>query len=267
MEFIRKNKALLIIIALVIVYGIIMSFVLKKNNTSSSSDKSITPVATTNYLIINNISNWKLQNNKWSKVSNSDIENLNVSFKAFVNNNYLGEFTLRYGTKWNLLDSNKNIVNYNGDLMAFSNEFNLNIRHNAIRKMNNDDESTVTNKFNITDFSNIIENEVIETDLDNNGTKDEIVSISNIGGEVSLNNYFNLVYINLNGNIYELINEKISASDVLNAKNYYLTSVINYNNNATDSVIIGYEYYSNAGNPGNIMFNYNDNNFNKIMSD
>lgn len=266
MNFIKKNKVLLIILSLVLIYGIIMIFVLKNDNKTNNNNSSNNKT-NINYLLINNISNWSYSNDKWNSLTNKEVAEANATYKAFVNNNYLGEYKVLYGTKWNLIDNDNNIVVYNGNLIAYSTNFNINISHLSSRKINSDDEKIIKEQYSFTNLSDLTENEVYDVDLDNNGTKDEVICLSNVGSTSSLTSYFNLLIIKYNDDIKTLISENIKPEDMLDSKTYYISLISNINDSDISSIIVGYKYGSEAGKPGNMLFSYENNNFNKVYSD
>lgn len=266
MNFIKKNKVVLIILSLVLIYGIIMIFVLKNDNKTNNNNSSNNKT-NINYLLINNISNWSYSNDKWNSLTNKEVAEANATYKAFVNNNYLGEYKVLYGTKWNLIDNDNNIVVYNGNLIAYSTNFNINISHLSSRKINSDDEKIIKEQYSFANLSDLTENEVYDVDLDNNGTKDEVICLSNVGSTSSLTSYFNLLIIKYNDDIKTLISENIKPEDMLDSKTYYISLISNINDSDISSIIVGYKYGSEAGKPGNMLFSYENNNFTKVYSD
>ena len=80
--------------------------------------------------------------------------------------------------------------------------------------------------FGYQDFSHIITNDVIDVDLDHNGVMDSIVCISNIGIDPNdIKSYYNLVYVNYNGEIIEIINQNASNYDILRSEVYNLSNI------------------------------------------
>ena len=266
MNFVKKNKVMIIIISIILIYAVFMIFFLKKD-TENKKNTNPSDNPNTYYLLVNNISNWSYNNSKWSSVTNSDITKVNATYKAFVNNNYLGEYKVLYGTKWNLVDNDNNIVIYNGNLIAYSNDFNINISHTSARKINSDDEKIIKEQYSFANLSDLTENEVYDIDLDNNGTKDEIVCLSNVGSTSSLTSYFNLLFVKYNDNVKTIISENIKPENMLDSKTYFISLIANVDKSAVSSVIVGYKYGSEAGKPGNILYSYQNNNFNKVYSD
>ena len=266
MNFIKKNKVLIIILSIVLIYAVIMVFVLKKDANNNKPNNQ-TDTNNTYYLLLNNISNWAYSNNKWSSVTNNEITKANATYKAFVNNNYLGEYKVLYGTKWNLVDNDNNIVVYNGKLVAYSNDFNINVSHSASRKINADDEKIIKEQFSFVNLSDLTENEAYDIDLDNNGVKDEIVCLSNVGSTSSLSSYFNLVFVKYNDTVKTIISENIKPEEMLDSKTYYISLVANINKSDVSSIIVGYKYGSEAGKPGNILYSLQNDDFNKVYSD
>lgn len=61
--------------------------------------------------------------NKFSYCKNSSVENKKLN--VYIDGNYYGIYNLKYGTVWNLFDDNKEYVNYEGSLLAYSDGLNL----------------------------------------------------------------------------------------------------------------------------------------------
>src|SRR5574344_1332308 len=253
MNFIKKNKLLIILILIILAYSIITVLLKKDNssNDSNSSTDSSTNNTTSSNILIDNISNWEYKNNKWSSLTNDEVVSQNKTYKAFVNNNFLGEYKVLYGTKWNLIDNDQNIKIYNGNLIAYSENFNINIRTVSKRQINSDDEQIIKDNYSSLNISDLTKNEVYELDLDNDGTKDKIIFLSNIDSTATLTSYFKLVFVVLNNEVKPIINETIAPADKLDSKSYYMASILNINNSDEVSIIIGYRYASEAGAPGN----------------
>jgi hypothetical protein len=273
----KKYKGIIILLVLLGGYALIMILVFGRNNSNNNSsnnsqDNNVTNSSTDNgnyYITLNNISNWYYYHNKWDKVNTDTFEKSGFYFKAYVNNNYLGDYQLKYGTIWNLFDTNNNYVNYNGNLVAFSTNFNVNLRSFKANDISDNEKSTFLNKYNITNFKYLITNQVINIDLDNNGVNDQIICLSNMDENTNLkNSFYNLVVINFNGTWNTLINVNGNDNDeILKSPIYEVTNIMNINNVPSIIVKYTYGYISESPEIGNIMYQLNNDQFVKVISD
>lgn len=269
----RKKIGILVVIGIFLAGITLLALVLANNenvNNPSTPNNPINPnvpiepsTPSYDYVIIDNTDMWRYNNNTFSRIKNY-VENDDL-YNVYINNDYYGEYNLKYGTTWNLF-KNDQFTSYNGNLFAFSKGINIRVRNkevNNITSLEKEEIRTLLNN-NIIDLDNLSVDEMIKVDLDSNGETDKIVSVSNINIE-SLNSYFNLVYVVLNGEISTLINTSIKPEDMLNAPMYNLNYVININNDDYDSIIIKVRYFSVSESAHNILYQYQNNRFIKKL--
>ncbi len=272
----KKKIGILVVIGIFLVGITLLALVLANNENDNTPNTPSTPNNPSNpsvpiepstpsydYVIIDNTDMWRYNNNSFSRIQNY-VENDDL-YNVYINNDYYGEYNLKYGTTWNLF-KNDQFTSYNGNLFAFSKGINIRVRNkvvNNITSTEKDEIRTILND-NIVDLNNLSVDEMIKVDLDSNGETDKIVSVSNINIE-SLNSYFNLVYVVLNGEVSTLINTSIKPEDMLNAPMYNLNYVVNINNDYYDSIIIKVRYFSVSEDAHNILFQYQNNRFVKKL--
>ncbi len=209
-----KNKRIILgIVVVLAIYAVIMIIMFYKKNSNINTDK---------YLIVNNNLNLKFNNGKYVKVGTSEIENSNIEFKAYVNNNYFGKYYLKYGGSWNLFDKSNNFIKYDGSLIAVSDGYELDFDNLNSRTINDDEKNYLTSKYGINNYDFLITNEVYDIDLDKNGTMDKIICISNSYyyslSETYIENYdiknnYSLVLVILNGD-EKVIHKEIGKNDI-----------------------------------------------------
>jgi len=235
----KKYKGFIIFIIILAIYFLIMYFVFgnQENNpnpTNNQNNNQSNSVKENKYIVIGNESNYNYSNGSFTNVKIKEIESVD-KFKVYVNNKYYGDYKLKNAGNWNLFDKNNEYVHYNGNMLAFSDDFNIEVRNNyKIREINEKDKVFLINDYHISSFSNLTVNQAIDIDLDNNGVLDEIILVSSLDDTVSVKNYFSIVVIKLNNEKITLIEERED-----NAKNVYsLFAIINIENNKNDSIII-----------------------------
>lgn len=243
----------------------------KPDNNSSSSGSSGSsgnepnPSITKNdYIIIDNTDFWRVNDNRFYR--ESTFENIDSLFQTYENNIYKGEFYFKRLNVWNLFDKNNNYISYNGNLLAYTNnDLYLNIKNFQLTQIDINDLEDIKNemKFNINmDDLNINEKAIL--DIDNNGIMDEIISVSNIviNESIDSENYFNLVYINYNNQRINLFKEEVKVEDLLVVPTYHIKYVLEIN--GIESIMISERYFSEGG-INNVLFQKKNDNFQKVL--
>lgn len=247
-----NKKVPIVIICFLCLFTLIIAIVLKNDDVQ---EKEINL-----YVVIDDDSTW-LFNDKWNKITKEDVENKKLN--VYIDNKYKGNYYLKYGNKWNLFDDNNNFISYEDKMIALSNNV-IVANINKVQVNENDiyDINKILNGYYTSDF----DVNKIEADLDNNGYLDYIFIVSNLNEEEQ-NNYFNLVYVKLNGNIQVLINEKIEGKDYYLAPIYNLNYILEVNELNCKNIVINKIYFSEAGSNGNIMYQLIDKNYEIVVED
>ena len=260
----KKYKGFIIFLIILGVYFLIMFFAFgnkenqENNNNNTNNNNNNTNVNNTvkenKYLVIGNTSNLNYTNNTFSDVKIKEIEKLG-KLKVYVNNKYYGEYKFKNATNWNLFDDNNEYVHYNGDMLAFSPDFNIKVRNNyKIRQINEKDKVFLINEYNVSSFSSLTENQAVDIDLDNNGELDEIICVSSLDDSVNIKNYFSIVVIKINGEKMTLVEDKED-----NAKHVYsIYGIINIEDAKKDSIILTKTegYISQNPKVSSLIYNY-----------
>lgn len=262
----NKKVSIVIIGVLVCITGLLL--LLHSEEDSSPKDNNPTEKPTINYkyLVLDNISTWGYNEGMWRKVGVNSLEDKELI--VFDNNRYLGLYHLKYGTSWNLFDDNNNYVNYEGNLLAFSTDFDIAVKNITEAELTGNDIINISNfvgfDINYDDLSTIA---IKAIDLDENGYIDKIISVSNLDAETDQSSYFNLVYLDINGKNEVLLKESVATKDLLIAPNYDILSVINIENEDFSSIILQKGYFSEAGKTENMLFKYENGKYTKTFED
>lgn len=266
----NKKMTILTVIVVILAFttmgAIILSSNLQNNEPSNNnpsgnnpSNPSVPPTpSNTSYMVIDNTDLLEYQGSIFRR--KEEITDLDGLFNIYIDKEYFGKYNLRHGNTWMLFNNNK-YVNYTGNLLAVSENLNVNIKNKNITKINEEDLeeiSTILNKE--IDVSSLEVNEKMILDLDGNGIEDKLVCISNVSLEL-LDSYVNLAYVVLNGNIQVLVKENIKVEDVLISPSYSINYVINVNSEMSDSILLRTIYFSNSGVAHNVVFQYRNNKY------
>lgn len=266
----KKYIITIVVLTLISVYGLIVYNLSIKSELGESSNNI--PENTQenddstefDYLIVGNDECWIYNNGHWNETEPRDFDE---SFSVYVNNNYFGDYKLKYGNVWNLFDTTNKYVHYNGKLLAVTSGISVNLMNYNIQNVNIDDMLEIDMILN----SNILQedltiNEKLILDLDKNGINDKIINVSNLDAE-NQNIYFNLTYINLNNNLKILNKNIVEIENRLIEPVYNLEYVLNINNSEYDSIILRKGYFSNNGDTQRILYEYNNENYLEIVGD
>jgi len=268
----KDNKIAILVVIVIILLGITVSVLLTQpteNNNQNENSNNIENNENKNpvkpiykYLVINNSDIWNYANNNWFTEKENRVED--KKFKIYVNNEFFGNYYLKYTTKWNIFNENKKFINYNGNILAYTEEFNVKVKNFTKENVADVDLNRINlilkGSFSFEDLSN---QEKIIVDLDNNGVTDKIISVSNIDSE-NQNKYFNLVYVDINGAIKVLLNDVVEIKNLLIEPIYNIEYIVNIENNKYDNIIIKKGYFSDAGTTNSLMYQYVDNEYKMI---
>ena len=263
-----KKKNLIIFIIILLIYGFIMFLIFhnRVNNNTSKESKIIDN--TTRYLVIDNVSNWSYINNSWKLVSTNAIDNSKQSYKVYQNNNYLGEYKLLYGNRWNLFNDNNEYVDYNGNIFAYSSNFDIRLIRFKEKEITEEDKSSITKDYNINNYDYLMNNQIISVDLDGNNELDQIIALSNIGEDYyDSKNFYNLISVKLNNKIYKIIDENKNNTDTLKISTYKINRIFNLNNDFYIVIekIDGAE--SDMPSSTNYLYKFENDKFVKLIND
>ena len=236
----KKIKTILVL------FGCLLS-ILQVNIINADEQKKL--------LIIDDISTWEYDNDKWYKYNNTDY--YNYSFSTYVNNNYYGIYKIEKDDGYNLYNNQNQLVSYNGDLVAISSNFNIKLKPYVLAMINNEDlteiNTILNGSFITTDFTI---NQSVVIDLDNNGIDDIIVNVSNLDEENEQDFFFNLMYIKLNNQEPQvLIKDNVEERDVLATPTYGIKYIIT-GNNSYDSIIVQDRYFSYTRKTTNTLYEW-----------
>lgn len=258
----KKNK-IIILLVVIIIYGVSLCVVLIRNkNSLEKNDKN----NENKYVVIDNFARLSFSNNSWNNASISEIEDYG-KYDVFINNKLLGSFKLEYGTTWNLFNDANDYTDYDGNLFAYSDNFNINmVKFEKSTFLSDENKKIITEYFNYDDYSSLITSDVITTDIDNNGVMDEVVCVSNIGIDKRYSSkYYNLIFIRLNDEIIEVLNQNSSNSKIMEEPVYNLSTVFVLNGNEYLAIKKTIGIDSDSPTESLILYqNVNSDNFKKV---
>ena len=254
----KKYKGFVIFVIILGIYGLVMYFVFGNkeqtdDNNQNNNGQTNNVSSERKYLIIGNDSRLEYKNGQFDTAKIKDIENLD-KLTVYINNKYYGDYKFKNAGSWNLFDENDEYVNHNGSLIAFSSNFNIKVRNYKTREIDEKEKVFLINNYNISTFSNLTTNEVIDFDLDNNGVEDQIICLSSMEDSNNAKNYFNIVLLKLNNEKTALIEEREEDAKAV----YSIYGIINFDDSQNDSIILTKTigYVSESPKVSNLIYNY-----------
>jgi hypothetical protein len=206
---IRFSKGEKVFFALLLIYTAILVFVILPFYLKKQRENIY--IMTPRYKI-------KYVKGKWKNITDSDDYKLK-KFDIYVDNELLGNYKILYSTRFTLIDDNDNIVDYDGSVVAVSENIGFKL-YNFTKDdyLNGDDDAVVRqalDKIGIDQTSYYNIRQKIALDIDNNGVNEYIYYVDNtpdakedsIDGVVSPivdanGNNFSLLLMSKNNKIY-----------------------------------------------------------------
>ncbi len=249
-----SKKIPIIIICILLLIIVVLLFIFKDDLKSDNKNSEVY------YLVIGDDTIWSYDG-KWKNTSYQGVNN--KSMDVYIDSNYVGLKTLKYGSKWNIFSGN-NYEYYEGNMLAISNDFGTLVKF-SITDIDNADLKKINNilklKLSLEDISIV---EKVSIDLNNDGKLDSIVNVSNLDSEDEVS-YFNLVYTVIDGEVNVLINEVIDVKDYFNAPIYNVNYILNIDKE--NYIVIKKGYFSDAGKTGNNMYQLIDGKYELVIED
>ena len=194
-------------------------------------------------IIVGDSTVWSYKNKKWSNLrSNTSIEKLNWNkFQVYSNNEKIGVYSLWHDDKWYIFDDNKNAVKIDGNLLAISSNFDVNVLPFNVENISTQDMQYVyyvlqennlkaDNKF--TSLGNV------NIDFDNDGKIENFYVISNVFAmDFTPKMLFSIVFMVKDNNIYYIYND-ISENRSYNGCKPYFNSFFDTNNDGIYEFIL-----------------------------
>ena len=169
------NKRVYIILFIILaVFLVVMFLVFGKNNIKQESVREI--------LVVGDSTVWEYSKKKWYKITyKSSLQELSwKKYKVFSNNEELGDYYLWHNDKWYVFDDEKNPINIDGDMFAYSANFDLKVKNFTTDNISNMEYvNYVLEKNNISTSSKFTSQYKITLDYDNDGVEEDFYMISN----------------------------------------------------------------------------------------
>ena len=193
-------------------------------------------------LLVGDNTFWRYSDKSWLNITTKEtINSLNwQKYKVYLDNKYFGEYSLWYDdSKWYAFKSDKSAVIMEGDLLAYSSNFDLDIKEFEIKEnTNNTYVHQVLAKNELPTSSQMTINSVVKVDIDNDGIEEEIYTISNaFASDFYPDKLFSIAFMVKDEQIYSMYTN-IEEASFGNGCKPYVRAILDINEDKTYEVIL-----------------------------
>ena len=256
----QSKKTYIVILGFIIIFGVVMFLALGVDNIKKNKQGTT--------LIIGNNTVWTYNKQRWKNISSKgQFQQFNwQEFTVFDNNEKLGNYNLWYDDKWYLFDKKKNAINYEGDLVAYQANYDIDI-------LKFEEQEIIDTKYvdyvleeNGLDIdSQFTSNYKVSVDFDNDGQEEELYLISNAFAiDFNPNKIFSIVFMIKDDYVYYLYND-ISTNNSLNGCKPFLKTILDADNDGVYEFVISCAQYSTSTET-DMHYKYVDDNFKIVIS-
>ena len=255
-----KKKVYIILIAILVVFLVVMFAVF---GTKNIEEEKVSEV-----LIVGDETVWKLSEKKWHNITyKSSLQDLSwKKYKVFENSQEVGNYYLWYSDKWYAFDDQKNAVKIDGEMFAYSANFDLKVNNFTTEEVDNYEfVNYVLESNGISTSSKFTSIYKIELDIDNDFNDETFYLISNAFPlDFEPEKSFSIAFMVKNDNIYYIYKDVTANKGFNGCKPYYNTFLDVDDDNVTE-LILSCSKYSVADRV-DMLYKYEDDGFKIIIS-
>ena len=255
-----KKKVYIILIAILVVFLVVMFAVF---GTKNIKEEKVSEV-----LIVGDETVWKLSEKKWHNITyKSSLQDLSwKKYKVFENSQEVGNYYLWYSDKWYAFDDQKNAVKIDGEMFAYSANFDLKVNNFTTEEVDNYEfVNYVLESNGISTSSKFTSIYKIELDIDNDFNDETFYLISNAFPlDFEPEKSFSIAFMVQNDNIYYIYKDVTANKGFNGCKPYYNTFLDVDDDNVTE-LILSCSKYSVADRV-DMLYKYEDDGFKIIIS-
>lgn len=256
----KEKKIYITLLIILFVFFIVMFSLFGVKNIQSEKDHST--------IIVGDRTIWKYEKKRWSIIRNNiAVEDLNwKKYRVFDNQVEKGDFYLWHDDKWYVFDDNKSAVLLEGDLFAYSANYDMNIQPFSVENV--DDLSYVKQVLidhNLSTSSKFTVLSKVLFDFDGDQNQEEFYIVSNaFPSDFEPEYIFSFVFMIKNEQIY-MIYDNLDENRFLNGCRPYITSFLDANHDGKYNFILSCGYYSDLG-IVDMLYEFSDNQFKILIS-
>lgn len=203
-----------------------------------------------NIILVDNEAIFRKNGTEWNPVSFEDVNLYNwKEYYTYIDHSYYGNYNLYFNEKWYLFKGKNQAVNYEGDLLALRG----NIKYKVVDFILYDiedftDAKRVLKENNLPVDSVLTSSYYINRDIDHDGNKEVIYTISNkFPMEDVGDTSFSFIFMIKDNRVIYLYKNIEPLNDVYSGCQPYINNLIDINEDNHYEIIMGCSYYSNNG--------------------
>lgn len=255
-----KKRVYIILIIILIVFLIVMF--------SLFGAKNIKEEKTSEILIVGDETVWKYSEKKWHNITyKSTLQDLSwKKYKVFENNQEIGNYYLWYSDKWYVFDDKKNAVNVEGDIFAYTANFDLKVNNHTKEEVDNYEfVNYVLESNGISTSSKFTSIYKIDLDIDNDFNDETFYLISNAFPlDFEPEKSFSIAFMVKDNNIYYIYKDVTANKGFNGCKPYYNTFLDVDNDNVSELILSCSKY--GVSDRVDMLYKYEDDGFKIIIS-
>ncbi|MCI8346661.1 MAG: hypothetical protein HFJ12_01765 [Bacilli bacterium] len=203
-----------------------------------------------NIILVGNGAIFHKNGTEWNHVSFEDINLYNwKEYYTYIDHSYYGNYNLYFNEKWYLFKGKNQAVNYEGDLLALRGNIKYKVVDFTLYDIEDfTDAKRVLKENNLPVDSVLTSSYYINTDIDNDGNKEIIYTISNkFPMEDVGDTSFSFIFMVKDNRVIYLYKNIEPLNDVYSGCQPYINNLIDINEDNHYEIIVGCSYYSNNG--------------------
>ena len=228
MNFIKKHKKYVIAGSILLIYLVVMYFIAYRSDILDKQTADI---------IIDGINGWRYEDRQWNNIYDYEYLDDDNYFKVYSHNHYYGEYTLRVNNNsLYAFDTNYDSLQYEGSLMAYSSNYDINVFLFDYEMINDNDRLILNDIINSNLNYNMSANKVI-VDLDNDESLETIYI---------LNFYDDTDYVTFSGiYVYDEELEEVIVGEYLTSFEYNVCYILDIDEDNKYELVLSSLYYNN----------------------
>ena len=232
------KKGYIALIICLILYLIIMFVVFKGDPKQKQKEKI------EEYVLFSNNQVWKYDGSKFLTVANNIEALTNQKFYIYEDGAYKGKYKLgTYENSLYLFDDDNNSINYNGELIGFTDNNKHIVSPTISQTIDIKDQEIIKQFFdnNHLEYQNINYENVQKyiSDIDNDDKLETLYNISNMFDENKIGKGYSLIFINDDDKIYELIKDiETNNKSFSEGYGYYVNNIVDLDNDKIMDFIV-----------------------------
>lgn len=256
----RDKKVYIVLLVILVVFFIVMFLVFGVENINQENYSST--------IIVGDSTVWKYEKKRWLNYRNkSSLQQLSwKEYNVYDNNVLKGTYSLWYDDKWYVFDSDKNAILIEGNLLALSSNFDVQVADFEVQEV--DDFSYINYALsdnNLSTSSKFTSTSKVMFDIDGDSVEEAFYLMSNAFPlDFEPNYIFSIVFMVKDDYVYYIYND-ISPNNNFNGCKPYFNSFLDTNKDGVYEMILSCGRYSNQETI-NMLYEFKEDNFKILIS-